>query len=311
VKPKGDGPVTAQLGKGVAGVAEAMAAAGAEIDGVLQNLLPEPNGPEGRLAEAMRYSVLAPGKRFRPILALAAAELFAVPRRAALRVAVAIEFAHTYSLVHDDLPCMDDDDMRRGQPTLHKQFDEATAVLAGDALLPLAFEILAHPETHAEADVRLELMRALAEAAGPRGMVGGQMIDLMVEHKPADIGTITRMQQLKTGALIAFACEAGAVLGKAPNAARQALRAYARDLGLAFQIVDDLLDVEGSEEATGKRVGKDAGLGKATFVALLGTDRARTQAAMLADQAVAHLEMFGERGAFLRRLASFVVQRSH
>ncbi len=300
-----------QLGQGVASVAEVMTAATAEIDGVLQNLLPEPNGPERRLAEAMRYSVLAPGKRFRPILALATAELFSVPRRAALRVAVAVELAHTYSLVHDDLPCVDDDDMRRGQPSLHKQFDEATAVLAGDALLPLAFEIMAHPETHADADVRLELVRALAEAAGPRGMVGGQMIDLMVENKPADIGTITRMQQLKTGALIAFACEAGAVLGKAPASARQALRAYARDLGLAFQIIDDLLDVEGSQEETGKRVGKDAGLGKATFVALLGIDRARTQAAMLADQAVAHLDVLGERSAFLKRLARFVVQRSH
>ncbi len=300
-----------QLGKGVASVAEVMTAATAEIDGVLQNLLPEPSGPERRLAEAMRYSVLAPGKRFRPILALATAELFNVPRRAALRVAVAVELAHTYSLVHDDLPCMDDDDMRRGQPSLHKKFDEATAVLAGDALLPLAFEIMAHVETHADAEVRVELVRALAEAAGPRGMVGGQMIDLTVEHKPADIGTITRMQQLKTGALIAFACEAGAVLGKAPTSARHALRAYARDLGLAFQIVDDLLDVEGSQEETGKRVGKDASLGKATFVALLGIDRARTQAAILADQAVAHLDVFGERAAFLKRLARFVVQRSH
>jgi len=301
----------AQPGTGAGGVAEAMAAAAAEIDGVLQNLLPEPSGPERRLAEAMRYAVLAPGKRFRPVLSLATAELFAVPRRSALRVAVAVELAHAYSLVHDDLPCMDDDEMRRGQPTLHKKYDEATAVLAGDALLPLAFEIIAHPETHPDAEVRLELMRALAEAAGPRGMVGGQMIDLLVEHKPADIGTITRMQQLKTGALIAFACEAGAVLGRAPNTARQALRAYARDLGLAFQIVDDLLDVEGSEEATGKRVGKDAGLGKATFVALLGVDRARTQATMLADQALAHLDIFAERAAFLRRLARFVVQRSH
>ena len=201
--------------------------------------------------------------------------------------------------------------MRRGQPTVHKQFDEATAVLAGDALLPLAFEILAHAETHAEPDVRIELLRALAEATGPRGMVGGQMIDLLVEHKPADIGTITRMQQLKTGALISFACEAGAVLGKAPHSARQALKAYARDLGLAFQIVDDLLDVEGTEEATGKKVGKDATLGKATFVALLGPERARTQASMLADQAVSHLDLFGERGSFLRRLARFVVQRTH
>ena len=303
--------MNAQPESGTGGVAEDMAAAGAEIDAVLQALLPEPGGPERRLAEAMRYAVLAPGKRFRPILALASADLFSVPRRSSLRVAAAVEFAHTYSLVHDDLPCMDDDDVRRGQPSLHKRFDEATAVLAGDALLPLAFEVMANAETHAEPDVRLELIRALAEAAGPRGMVGGQMIDLLAEHKPADIGTITRMQQLKTGVLIAFACESGAILGRTPPSARQALRAFARDLGLAFQIVDDILDVEGTEAQTGKKVGKDAGLGKATFVALLGPERARTQATMLTDQAIGHLDVFAERGAFLRRLARFVVARTH
>lgn len=288
-----------------------MAAAGAEIDAVLDRLLPRPSGPEARLAEAMRYAVLAPGKRFRPILAVAAADLFGVGREAALRVAAAVEFSHTYSLVHDDLPCMDDDDVRRGQPSTHIRFDEATAVLAGDALMPLAFEVLARPETHADPSVRTALMLALAEAVGPRGMVGGQTIDLAFEHQSADIGAITRMQQLKTGALIAFACESGAILGKAPDAQRHALRAYAHDLGLAFQIVDDLLDVEGTQEATGKKVGKDAGLGKATFVSLLGVGRARQQAGMLADQAIAHLDQFGERATFLRRLARFVVQRSH
>ena len=304
-------PLTAPFGKGPGGLAEAMAAAGAEIDAALDTLLPRPSGPESRLAEAMRYAVLAPGKRFRPILAVASSDLFGVDRRQSLRVAAAVEFAHTYSLVHDDLPCMDDDDVRRGQPSTHIQFDEATAVLAGDALMPLAFEVLARPDTHGDAGVRTALMLALAEAVGPRGMVGGQMIDLSVEHQPSDIGTITRMQQLKTSALIAFACEAGAILGQAGEPQRQALRAYAHDLGLAFQIVDDLLDVEGSQEVTGKKVGKDAGLGKATFVSLLGTEQARGQAQMLADQAVTHLEQFGERATFLRRLARFVVQRSH
>lgn len=303
--------MTAHFGTAPGSLADAMAAAGTEIDAVLDQLLPRPAGPEARLAEAMRYAVLAPGKRFRPILAVASADLFGARREAALRVAAAVEFAHTYSLVHDDLPCMDDDDVRRGQPSTHIRFDEATAVLAGDALMPLAFEVLARPETHAEAAVRTALMLALAEAVGPRGMVGGQTIDLAVEHQPADIGTITRMQQLKTGALIAFACESGAILGQAPDSQRQALRAYAHDLGLAFQIIDDLLDVEGTQEATGKKVGKDAGLGKATFVSLLGVERARNQAQMLADQAVSHLEQFGERATFLRRLARFVVQRSH
>lgn len=292
-------------------LAGAMTDAAAAVDKQIDRLLQMPDGPERRVYEAMRYSSLGTGKRLRPFLVMQSSRLFAVAESCALRAAAAVEMVHCYSLIHDDLPAMDDSDLRRGQPSCHVKFDEATAILAGDGLLTRAFGVLAAEHTHSDPAVRSELVQALAEAAGPRGMVGGQMIDLLVEHKPADIGTITRMQQLKTGALIAFACEAGAVLGRAPNTARQALRAYARDLGLAFQIVDDLLDVEGSEEATGKRVGKDAGLGKATFVALLGVDRARTQATMLADQALAHLDIFAERAAFLRRLARFVVQRSH
>ena len=290
-------------------VARAMAAAATEIEGVLENLLPNPNGPEHRLQEAMRYVVLAPGKRFRPVLVLSAAQMFGVPRQSALRVAAAVEMVHTYSLVHDDLPSMDDDPVRRGQPSAHVQFDEATAVLAGDALFALAFEVLTDEETHSDLAVRVELMRALAEAAGAHGMVGGQMIDLVTEHKRADIGTITRLQQLKTGALIAFSCEAGAMLARAAPPLRHALRTYAHDLGLAFQIVDDLLDAEGSAEAMGKEVRKDASKGKANFVSLLGPERARTQASLLADQAAAHLEPFAENAAFLRRLARFVVQR--
>jgi farnesyl diphosphate synthase len=217
---------------------------------------------------------------------------------------------HAYSLVHDDLPAMDNSDLRRGRPTCHKQYDDATAVLAGDGLLTLAFEVLAHPHTHGDPAVRCELVSALALAAGNQGMVGGQMFDLLAEHRPdLDIGAITRLQRLKTGALIAFSCEAGAILGKAPHDARTALRGYAHDLGLAFQIADDLLDVEGSTAATGKPVGQDAIAGKATFVSILGVERARAQARLLVDQAVAHLDIFDGNTELLRQTARFVVER--
>ena len=287
-----------------------MAGAVADVDGVLDNLLPEPEGPEAQIFEAMRYAALAPGKRFRPILVLATADLFRVARRSALRVAAAVEMVHTYSLVHDDLPSMDDDTVRRGQPSAHVQFDEATAILAGDALLTLAFETLCNEETHSDLAVRVELVRALAHASGGKGMVGGQMIDLKLQKAVTDIGTITRLQQLKTGSLIAFSSESGAILGRAPRNLRQALRAFAHDLGLAFQIIDDLLDAEGSAEKMGKTVGKDAAAGKATFVSLLGANRARTQADILTDQAIKHLDPFAEQAEFLRRLAQFAIHRS-
>jgi farnesyl diphosphate synthase len=216
---------------------------------------------------------------------------------------------HAYSLVHDDLPAMDDSDLRRGRPTCHKEFDEATAILAGDGLLTRAFEVLAHPDTHADPAVRCELVAALAAAAGAAGMVGGQMIDLIAEHRQLDIGAITRLQRMKTGALIAFACEAGAVLAKAPLEARTALRGYAHDLGLAFQIADDLLDVEGSAAETGKPVGADAAAGKATFVSILGVDQARRQAERLIGQAVTHLDLFGARAELLGEAARFVISR--
>jgi farnesyl diphosphate synthase len=212
-------------------------------------------------------------------------------------------------LIHDDLPAMDNSDLRRGRPTSHKQFDEATAVLAGDGLLTMAFEVLADPDTHGDAAVRAELVGALAAAAGPAGMVGGQMIDLIAEKQPLDIGAITRLQRMKTGALIAFSCEAGPILAKAASESRLALRGYAHDLGLAFQIADDLLDVEGSSAETGKPVGADAAAGKATFVSILGIDRARAQAELLIDQAVAHLDLFEERAELLRQVARFVVNR--
>ena len=278
-------------------------------DAVLDRLLAVPPGLEARIYEAMRYSVLAPGKRLRPLLVLASSQLFGVARRSALQVAAAIEMVHAYSLIHDDLPAMDNSDLRRGRPTNHKQFDEATAVLAGDGLLTMAFEVLADPDTHGDSGVRAELVSALAAAAGPAGMVGGQMIDLIAENQPLDIGAITRLQRMKTGALIAFSCEAGAILAKAAPELRLALRGYAHDLGLAFQIADDLLDVEGSSAETGKPVGADAAVGKATFVSILGIERARAQAELLINQAVAHLDLFEERAELLRQVARFVVNR--
>jgi farnesyl diphosphate synthase len=288
---------------------QAMKDAARAVDGEIGDLLGEAEGPEARLFEAMRYSALGGGKRFRPFLAIHSAYLFNVPERSALKVAAAVELVHCYSLVHDDLPAMDDDGLRRGQPTTHVKYDEATAILVGDALLTLAFEALASMETHSDPAVICELVRALAQAAGGHGMVGGQMIDIAAENQEFDIGAITRLQRLKTGALIAFACESGAILGKAPSSLRHALRAYAHDLGLAFQIADDLLDTEGDEQLTGKRVGKDATAGKATFVSILGAKRAREQARMLADQAAQHLDPFAEKADILRQAASFVVER--
>ena len=287
----------------------ALAQAAQMTDNALEKLLVAPTGLEGRVYQAMRYSALAPGKRLRPFLVLASAQLFGVARRCALQVAAATEMVHAYSLVHDDLPAMDNSDLRRGRPTCHKEFDEATAVLAGDGLLTAAFEVLADPDTHGDPAVRCELVTALAGAAGAAGMVGGQMIDLIAEHQTLDIGAITRLQRMKTGALIAFSCEAGAILAKAPHELRTALRGYAHDLGLAFQIADDLLDVEGSAAETGKPVGADVASGKATFVSILGVTRARAQAELLIRQAIAHLDLFEQRAELLREAARFVITR--
>jgi len=282
-----------------------------KVEAVLENLLPRAEGPEAQVLDAMRYATLGGGKRFRPFLACESARLFDVQDACALRVGAAIECIHTYSLVHDDLPCMDDDDLRRGQPTVHREYDEATAVLTGDALLTLAFEILADEDTHEDHRIRCKLVSRLAAASGGHGMVGGQMIDLASEGKDINIGSITRLQQLKTGALIAVSCEAGGILGRASPEALHALHAYAHDLGLAFQIADDLLDIEGETETIGKTAGKDQNAGKATFVSILGLERARAQARMLSDQAIKHLDPFDDRADMLRAAAQFVVDRQN
>jgi farnesyl diphosphate synthase len=288
---------------------DALADTAEKVEKFLDQLLAVEDATEHRLHEAIRYATLDGGKRLRPFLVMQSASLFGVGERSALRTGAALELIHCYSLVHDDLPAMDDDDLRRGKPTVHKEFDEATAILTGDALQPLAFEVLAHPETHSNANVRVDLIAALARASGAHGMVGGQMIDLQAETETFDIGQITRLQRLKTGELIAYACEAGAILGQAPNKAHGALRRYAHDLGLAFQIADDLLDVEGSVEEVGKAVNKDEDAGKATFVSILGVERARSQANRLADQAIAHLALFGDKADLLCQAAKFVVER--
>ncbi len=280
-----------------------------DMDRAFEFLLAVPNDGRARLYEAMRHAAIGGGKRLRPLLVMASASLFNVSREAALRVGTAIECIHVYSLVHDDMPCMDDDDLRRGKPTVHKAFDEATAVLAGDSLHALAFEILADEATHADPFVRAELVMELARASGPAGMAGGQMMDLMAAGSVFDIATVTRLQQLKTGALIAFCLEAGAILGRVPPEGRQSLRGYARDVGLAFQIADDVLDAEGDAALAGKALQKDADAGKATFLSLLGIDRAKAQMHMLVEQAIAYLNGFGKEADLLRAIARYTVER--
>jgi farnesyl diphosphate synthase len=288
-----------------------MAEVAADIDARFDALLAVPDDARAELYKAMRHAAIDGGKRLRPLLVHATARLFAVDRECSGRVGTAIEAIHVYSLIHDDLPAMDNDDVRRGRPTVHKAWDEATAVLAGDSLHALAFEILGDPATHPDPFVRAELVLDLARAAGPAGMAGGQMMDIVAETTSFDLPTITRLQALKTGALIAASVEAGAILGRVPPEGRTGLRGYARDVGLAFQIVDDLLDVEGDEALMGKKLRKDEGAGKETFVSLLGIEPARERCGMLVDQAIQHLHAYGAEADLLREIARFVLQRDH
>ena len=281
----------------------------ADIDQEFDALLKLPGDARDRLYAAMRHAAIGGGKRLRPLLVTATAALFHVDRAVAVRVGTAVEAIHVYSLVHDDLPCMDDDDMRRGKPTVHRAFDDATAVLAGDSLHALAFEVLASPQTHPDPFVRGELVSTLALASGPEGMAGGQMMDIEAENATFDLQTVMRLQALKTGALIAASVEMGAILGHIPSEGRTHLRGYARDIGLAFQIADDTLDVEGDPELAGKALQKDADAGKGTFVSLMGLERAKQQAEMLVAQANEHLSCYGSEANLLRAIANYITER--
>ena len=283
----------------------ALREAAAATDAVLEQVLCASASP--RLLSSMRYAALGAGKRLRPFLVIESARLFNVPPASALRVGAALECVHCYSLVHDDLPAMDDDDLRRGKPTAHKKFDEATAILAGDSLLTLAFEILAHGETHTDAEVRSDLVSELAQASGMNGMAGGQMLDIEAEAGAAQtLDSIIRIQAHKTGALFRFACEAGAIMA---GADRTPLCRYADDIGLAFQIADDLLDLESSPEALGKATQKDLQRGKATIASLMGRDAAQLKAQALVESAIAALAPYGSAADTLRTAAHFIVSR--
>lgn len=290
-------------------LAKSLSETAAAVEMVLDAELPRPEGPEARLYEAMRYSVLGGGKRLRAFLVRSGARLAGADDGGALLVAAAIEMIHGYSLVHDDLPAMDDDDLRRGRPACHVAFDEATAILAGDALLTLAFELAAGPGVHPDPSVRCEIVRAMAVAAGGGGMVGGQMLDLAAENGGADHDLIVTLERMKTGAIIAFSCEAGAILAGRDAGFRRTLREFGYDVGLAFQIIDDVLDVVGDEAALGKTVGKDAAAGKATFVGALGVEDARREAETLVARGLARLDGFGEGAGPLRAFGGYVLAR--
>tara|TARA_B100001123_G_scaffold85987_1_gene98750 strand:- start:238 stop:1125 length:888 start_codon:yes stop_codon:yes gene_type:complete len=281
-----------------------------EVDKTIKSLLPTGKGIEKKLFDAIQYSILSSGKRLRPFLVMQSSKLFDVDEKNALRVASAIEMIHAYSLVHDDLPSMDNDSLRRGLPTTHKKYNEATAILAGDSLLTLSFEILSDSLTHNDPKIRCDLINELAEASGARGMVAGQMMDLEAENKKLSIGVITRIQRLKTGALIAFSCNSGAILGRAEKKQKFALQGYAHDIGLAYQIRDDLLDVTSTTKKLGKKTNKDKKAGKKNFVSILGKDRAKKQLEFLANQAIKHLESFDDKANMLREVARFIVERN-
>jgi farnesyl diphosphate synthase len=298
-----------EAGLSAADLAHETARVAAKVDAIFSHYLADSGDGRDRLFEAMRYIGVGGGKRLRPLLTVAAGRLFGLDEDRAVRAGSAIEAIHVYSLIHDDLPCMDDDDLRRGKPTVHKAFGESTAVLAGDCFHDLAFEIIADPATHEDPFVRSELVIEMARASGPNGMAGGQMLDLAAQGQELDIGTITRLQQLKTGALIEFAVETACIMSRLAPDRRTPYRGYARDIGLAFQIADDLLDHAGDEQAAGKRLHKDADAGKATFVSLLGEDRARQQCTMLVGQALDHIRDHGEEAGLLRAIARYIEER--
>ncbi|MEJ5117430.1 polyprenyl synthetase family protein [Gluconobacter cerinus] len=288
---------------------EALAHACTDIEATIDALLPMVPGDESILLEAMRYAALGGGKRLRGFLAVEVASLFGADRKAALRVAASVELLHAYSLVHDDLPSMDDDDLRRGRPSTHRQFDEAIAILAGDALQTRAFEILLEDETSSDATIRSNLALALARASGAAGMVGGQVIDIRGEGRALPLDEVRRLHALKTGALIRYAAESGAILAGMTDDRRDAIVAYGQNLGTAFQVADDVLDTTASAEELGKTAGKDEASGKSTYVSLLGIDGARAEARRLSDQAREALSSFGAQAAALRALADYVVER--
>ena len=282
-----------------------------EVDKTTKSLLPSGKGIEKKLFKAINYSILSSGKRLRPFLVIQSSKLFDVDEKNALRVASSLEMIHAYSLIHDDLPSMDNDILRRGLPTTHKKYNEATAILAGDSLLTLSFEVLSDSLTHNDPKIRCELIYELSKAAGAYGMVAGQMMDLEAENKKLSIGIITRIQRLKTGALIAFSCNAGAILGRAEKKHKFALQGYAHDIGLAYQIRDDLLDVTSTTKKLGKKVDKDKKAGKKNFVSILGKDRAKKQLEFLSDQAIKHLVVFDHKADLLREVARFIVERKN
>ena len=288
---------------------ERLRAVAESVEARLDALLPKPTGHQTVIFEAARYAALGGGKRLRPFLTVETARMLGGPMDAALTVGCALECLHVYSLVHDDLPCMDDDDLRRGKPTVHKAYDEAIAVLAGDALLTRSFGILS--EADLPVDVRVKLIAELAESGGMSGMIGGQVVDITVAEGERDEALITELQAMKTGALIDYAVKAGGYVAGATDAELAALSAYARDMGLAFQIQDDILDVTGDAETVGKAVGKDADLGKATFVSILGLNGARDRAKALGVQAKNHLEPWGASAQTLRQTVDFVLEREH
>ena len=282
-----------------------------EVDKTIKSLLPSGKGIEKKLFKAISYSILSSGKRLRPFLVIQSSKLFDVDEKNALRVASSIEMIHAYSLIHDDLPSMDNDILRRGLPTTHKKYNEATAILAGDSLLTLSFEILSDSLTHNDPKIRCELIYELSKAAGAYGMVAGQMMDLEAENKKLSIGIITRIQRLKTGALIVFSCNAGAILGRAEKKHKFALQGYAHDIGLAYQIRDDLLDVTSTTKKLGKKVDKDKKAGKKNFVSILGKDRAKKQLEFLSNQAIKYLKVFDHKADLLREVARFIVERKN